>query len=47
MYKIKFALKKYKLIYFIKRLKDFNIRAIIKIGEIEKVTINYIKILGI
>ena len=43
----KFAPKKYELIYFIKRLKYFNIRAIIRIGEIEKVAIDYIKILEI
>ena len=47
MYEAKFASKKYKLIYFIKRLKDFNIRVIIRISEIEKIAIDYIKILEI
>lgn len=43
----KFSLKKYKLIYFAKRLKDFNMQAIIKISRIKKITTNHIKILKI
>jgi len=47
MYKVKFALKKYKLIYFAKKLKDFNIQVTIKIDKIKKIIIDYIKILEI
>jgi len=47
IYGAKFTPKKYKLIHFAKRPKDFNIRTTIRIGEAEKITTDYIRVLGV
>jgi len=43
----KFAPKKYELIHFAKRPKDFNMRATIRIGEAEKVATDHVRVLGV
>ena len=47
IYGAKFAPKKYELIHFAKRPKDFNMRATIRIGEAEKVATDHVRVLGV
>ena len=43
----KFAPKKYELIHFAKRPKDFNMQATIRIGDTEKVATDHVRVLGV